>query len=131
MMNLMFLAVALQLLVGVNVEAQRPGDADHYRRWGREPLDRVRGDLDRAERHLDYLPGEEMRRFHHTRDAINRFQRDWERGHYDGRALDEAIGNLNALVERSRLHQRDRDNLADDVRQLRELREHWERRYRD
>ncbi|MGA2181992.1 MAG: hypothetical protein ABSH47_03110 [Bryobacteraceae bacterium] len=131
MMNLMFLAAALLLLVGVNVEAQRPGDRDYYRRWGREPLDRVRADLNRAERHLDYLPREEMRRFRHIREAINHFQSDWEQGHYDGRALDEAIGGLNGLVERSRLHERDRDILADDVHRMRELREHWERRDRD
>ena len=131
MMKVMFVAAALLLSVGVNVEAQRRGDGDHYRRWGREPLDRVRADLNRAERHLDYLPREEMRRFRHVREAINHFQSDWEQGHFDVSALDDAIGALSRLVERSRLHERDRDNLADDLRRMRELREHWERRNRD
>jgi hypothetical protein len=131
MKNLWFLAAALLLLLGVNAVAQRYGDDYYYKHWGREPLDHVRGDLNRAERDLVYLSGDEMRRFRHTRDGINDFQHDWERGHFDRHALDEAIGGLNALVEKSRLHERDRDILADDLHRLRDLRDRWEHRDRD
>jgi len=131
MKNLWFLAAALLLFLGVNAVAQRWGDDYYYKHWGHEPLDRVRADLNRAERDLDYLPGEEMRHFRHIRGAINDFQRDWERGHFDRRALDDAIGELHGLVDRGRLHERDRDILADDVHRMREIRERWERRDRD
>jgi len=131
MRNLWLLAAALFMFLGVNAAAQRYGDDYYYRNWGRAPLDRVRGDLNRAERNLFYLSEDEMRRFRHTRDAIGDFQRDWERGHFDGHALDEAIGGLNALVERSRLHERDRDILADDRNRLRDLRGRWEHRDHD
>jgi hypothetical protein len=129
--NLWFLAAALLMLLGVNATAQRYGDDYYYRHWGREPLDRVRGDLNRAERNLSYLSEDEMRRFRHIREAINDFQRNWERGRYDGPALDETIGGLHALVDRSKLHQRDRDVLADDLHRLRDLRDRWEHRDRD
>ena len=130
MKKLWFPAAALLMVWGVNATAQRRGDDYYYRNWGHGPLERVRGDLNRAERNLSYLSDDEMRRFRHIREAINDFQRDWQRGHYDGRALDETIGGLHALVDRSRLHERDRDILADDLQRLRELRNRWERRER-
>jgi hypothetical protein len=124
-------AAALLMIAGV-ANAQPPRDRDdrddRYRSYGRESLDRVRADLDRAGRDMNYLSEDERRRFSRVRDRISEFQRDWERGRFDREALNETIRGLESIIERSRLHARDRDTLARDVSQLREMRERYERR---
>ncbi|MBV8816743.1 MAG: hypothetical protein JO022_00225 [Acidobacteriaceae bacterium] len=116
------------LLAASAVHAQ-PYDG-RYREFGHETLARVRADLNRAEADLRYLSGEEMRRFNFVRSTINEFDRKWEHGRYAGEDLNEAIGGLARMVERSRLRPRDRDFLADDLRRLREMRERYERYHR-
>jgi hypothetical protein len=113
----------LLMTAGVSAFAQPD---PRYRSWGREALDRVRADTDRAERDLHYLPADEYDRFNKTRGEIREFQHRWEEGRYDKGALDHIIENLNHVVQHGRIHARDRDILADDVRRLRELRERWD-----
>lgn len=115
---------AVLLFAGATAFAQR----DRF--WWREPLNRVRADIDRAERDLHYLSGEELDRFNSARREIGEFQHRWEEGHYDKGALDRVIGNLNHVVEHGRLHAHDRDVLARDVDRLRDMREHWDREHR-
>jgi len=121
--------VAVILMAGVSAYAQRDRD-ERYRAWGREPLDRVRADLDHAERGLHYLGPEEMERFNRVRGQVSEFQHRWEQGRFDRDALDHIIEGLNHTVQHDRIRPRDRDILADDVRRLRELRERWERERR-
>ena len=99
---------------------------DRYHSFGRGTLDRVRADLGRAERGLHYISPPDMRRFMNIREGLANFQRSWERGHYNRPELDQAIANLHALVERGRLHPRDRDMLAGDLRELRGLQRRME-----
>jgi hypothetical protein len=123
-------AASLVLLFGISANAQPSRDRDRderYHRFGRATLDRVRGDLARAERNLRYVGDADMRRFHNIQEGLAGFQRKWERGRYDRDDLDQAIGNLHALVDRGRLRPRDRDLLADDLRRLRELHDRIER----
>lgn len=110
-----------------SVTNAQPRD-DRYRMFGREALDRIRGDLGRAERNLRYISEPEMRRFYAIRDRLGNFQRNWERGRYDRGDLDATIGNLNVLVDRGHLHRVDRDILADDLSRLRDLRARMDRR---
>jgi hypothetical protein len=105
---------------------QERGD-DHYNRFGRGTLDRVRADLGHAERNLHYIAPPEMQRFLNVREGLAGFQRAWERGRYNRADLDQAIVNLQILVDRARLHPRDRDMLAGDLNQLRDMRERIER----
>lgn len=119
--------VAVLLMAGATAYAQRD---ERYRSWGREPLDRVRADLDRTERDIRYLGNEEMDRFNRMRGQVSEFQHKWEQGRFDKDMLDHIIEGLNHTVEHSRIRPRDRDVLADDVRRLRELREHWDREHR-
>ncbi len=121
--KVLFAAAAL-LMIAPGVKAQR---GDWYGRYGRETLDRVRGDLDRAERDLNYLSGEELRKFRVVRDRLWEFQRNWERGRYDREAINSTIRNMDDMVSRYRLRPRDRDFLADDIRRLRDMRERYER----
>jgi hypothetical protein len=124
--RILFAAAALLVIVpGVN--AQYGDRDDRYRTYGREPLDRVRADLNRAERDLNYLSQDEMRRFRIVRDRIFEFQRNWERGRFDREALNETIRGLDSIIDRYRLRPRDRDLLADDVSRLRDMRERYDR----
>ncbi len=126
-------AAAALFLIAPAVNAQygeRGRGDDRYRTYGREPLDRVRADLNRAERDLNYLSNDEMRRFRVVRERIFEFQRNWERGRFDREALNETIRGLDNIVARYRLRPRDRDLLADDVSRLRDMRDRYERGYR-
>jgi len=123
-----FALLSAALLCGLTSYAQRyRGGDDHYSRFGRATLERVRGDLTRAEGNLRYLGEGEVRRFQSIQQNLGEFQRRWERGRYDREALDRAIGELHGLVDRGKLRPRDRDLLGDDVRRLRELRERIDR----
>jgi hypothetical protein len=117
------------LAAGVNAQDWRYRDRDDYRYneyrqpYGREPLDRVRADLDRAANDLFYLSRDDMRRFQHVREEIAEFQSKWERGWFDRRELDDVIVTLQRVVEYNRLRPVDRDLLANDLYRLREIRE--------
>src|ERR1039457_1075451 len=120
-------AAALLMIAGV-ANAQPPRDRDdRYRSYGREPLERVRADLERAERDMNYLIEDARRRFRRVRERVSEFQRDWERGHFDREALNETIRGLENIIQRDRLHRRDQDLLAGDVSQLRRMKERYER----
>ena len=113
------------LVAGFAATAQ---ERDHYRNWGREAMEQVRDDLNRAARDIGYLSEEESRRFRRVREAIFEFQRDWEQGRFDREALNDAIRNLQGVIERNRLQPRDRDYLTEDVARLRRIRERYEGR---
>ncbi len=91
--------------------------------YRREPLDEVRADLDRAARDMHYLSRPEMNRFNKVRREIAEFQRMWERGKFDRRELDDVIRSLDQVVNRNRLHPRDRDLLLNDIARLRGFRD--------
>ncbi len=127
-------AVALLMICAVPANSQPPRYSDRgprddrYHEYGRAALDRVRADLDNASRNLHYIAPEDLRRFHSVREGLANFQRAWERGRYNGADLDRGIRSLQSLVERGRLRPRDRDMLAGDVSQLRDLQRRLERR---
>ncbi len=126
---------ATLLLITAAVDAQpRPryqerGD-DRYHRFGRGTLDRVHADLAHAQRSMHYIAPPDMRRFMNAREGLANFQRAWERGHYNRPELDQAIANLQALVERGHLRPGDRNLLANDLMLLREMHRNIERPYR-
>lgn len=90
--------------------------------WGREPLDRVRADLDRSARDVGYLSRSEAHRIGHANEEIREFQEKWNRGRFDRGELNDVIGSLQHVVNSNRLRPRDRDMLIDDLAQLRDIR---------
>ena len=106
-----FLAAAALLLITVAANAQ-------YQRGprGGGVLERVRGDLDRAESH-SYANGGDRKRFNNVRQELNDFQRTG-----NPHELNEAISKLQKVVNDNRLAPRDRDVLADDLYRMREFR---------
>lgn len=121
------LALALALAGGAAAQDRRYGDRGYgdrrYEDRGqREPLDRVRADLDRAARDMRYLSDSEYRRFNKVREEIGEFQRKWERGQFSKGELNDVIASLQRVVDKNRLHARDRDLLLDDLARLRDFR---------
>ena len=119
-------ATAMFFMVASAMQAQ-PGYERRYDRpvegrYRREPLDEVRADLDRAARDMYYLSRSEMNRFNKVRHEIGEFQRKWERGKFNRRELDDVIRSLDQVVNRNRLHPRDRDLLLNDIARLRGFR---------
>lgn len=125
--------MALLLACAIPATSQPPRYSDRgprderYHQFGRATLDRVRADLDNAAGNLRYIAPPDLRRFHGVREGLANFQRNWERGRYDRADLNRAITSLHSLVERGRLRPRDRDLLAGDVTQLRDLERRLER----
>ena len=120
---------ALLCLLATSAQAQYRGEDrryDGYRddrsRAGREPLDRVRADVDRAMRDTRYLSRDDGKRIDKVRREISDFQQKWERGKFDRRELGDVINSLQKVVDRNRLDPRDRNMLMNDVAQLREFR---------
>ena len=119
-------AAAMFFMMASAMQAQpryeRRCDQPNEGRYRREPLDEVRADLDRASRDMHYLSRSEMNRFNKVRHEIGEFQHKWERGKFDRRQLDDVIRSLDQVVNRNRLHPRDRDLLLNDIARLRGFR---------
>jgi hypothetical protein len=114
----------------------RDRDRDRDRYWDRERLareyhgvfyDRLRGDLDRAER-ARYLREDDFRRFDRARRELREFEGKWARGYFDPRDMDGAIASVARIVEIPALRREDRDNLRDDLGRMRAFRAHMEER---
>jgi len=128
----LLIAVGL-LTMGSSVFAQ-----DHDRDWDQERMrreyrnafyDRLQQDLSRAE-HRGYLRGDDFRRFDVAHREVGEFQAKWDRGIFDAREMDRAIGSVQRVAEISSLRPEDRDFLREDLRRMREFRAHMEgRRY--
>lgn len=135
MRNLIHGLLGAILLLWASAGAQgataRAPDADYpYRMYGRAPVDRVLADLNRAARHMRFMSEDEMLRINRARDRIAVLQNKWERGHFDREQLDGLIASLRIVIDRNRLHPRDRRILLADVERLRRLRERYEREFR-
>ena len=100
-------------------------DRDHDRDWDRDGgrlIDRLRNDLDHARSNAVPFTGD-WRRIATARSDVNRLERDMTSGRYDHREFDQALGDVQRVIEANRLPERDRDVLASDLHRLRELRE--------
>ena len=133
MRRLILSACLLQALLAVTASAQvYGGRGDRYdgryenrgygRGDGRDPLDRVVRDLDRAASGMRYLSRGEAKRINHALDEIREFQQKWARGRFDKGELNDVISGLQHVVDKNRLEFRDRDILLNDLGQLREFR---------
>jgi hypothetical protein len=92
--------------------------------YGRNQLyliDRVMTDLNRAAERAR-LDGHERKHFDEVAGNLQEFEARWARGKFDTGKLDKAIHNLEHLAEADRVRGRDRDMLAEDLEDLRELR---------
>jgi hypothetical protein len=82
---------------------------------------RVQQDLRRAE-HFTPPNGKEKERYFNAQHHLSQFDRELARGNFDKDKLDQAIDDVKNVVESNTLSPRDRDVLAGDLRDLREMR---------
>ena len=88
-------------------------------------FDRVRGDLDRAQ--AGALPFTADRtRLMRAREEVNDCQRMLSAGDYDRRQFDEAVVAVQRVAQLNRLSDYTRDNLYDDIRDLRRVQSRFE-----
>jgi hypothetical protein len=101
---------------------------DRYRDdsgWRARLFWHVREDLEHVQ-YATFPIGRDQYRIQRTKQELNELQDKLARGVYDERELDEVIGALQRVVADNRMSPRDRDLLNDDLRRLREYREHHE-----
>jgi hypothetical protein len=119
------------LLMGLTASAQyypRPEQREYQDerdvREGRI-FERVRADLDRAQ--AATLPfTAERSRVMRAREEVNEAQRMLNAGDYDRRQFDETIGAVQRVAQLNRLSDNTRDNLLDDIRDLRRVQSRFE-----
>jgi hypothetical protein len=101
---------------------------DRYRdenAWRARLFWHVREDLEHVQ-FATFPFGRDQYRIQQTKQELNELQDKLARGVYDQRELDDVIGALQRVVADNRMSARDRDLLNDDLRRLREYREHHE-----
>ncbi len=110
---------------GPSQDDWRRGREDWSRRddWRDHLFDRVREDIDQIQR-VTWPGGGDRYGLERTKQALNELQGRTDHGRPDDRQLDDVIRALGRVSNDNRLASRDRDVLKDDLRRLRELREH-------
>ncbi len=85
-------------------------------------FDKVRIDLDHASRY-PYASRDDIKRFDEARRDLFDFSSRFDQGRYEKHQLDVAIDHVDRVASRNSLDPRDRGNLLDDVRRMRDFRE--------
>jgi hypothetical protein len=96
-------------------------------RRDRALFDKARMDLDRASAY-PYASRDDIKRFDEARRDLFDFASRFDQGRYGRHELDVAIDHLDRVVNRNSLDPRDRGNLADDLRRMRDFRDFHNRR---
>jgi hypothetical protein len=117
-------------LFGTTVFAQNRDDDRFYQNrdegyWRGHVFQRVREDLDHIQQVTPKISVDEYRLVETKRD-LNDLQTKFDSGRYDEPALDRTIGALEKVANDNSLAPRDRALLQEDVRRLRDFREHHE-----
>ena len=123
-------AVAAFLVLAGAAIAQNP-DWYHERdgryrgeNWRMHMFSEVREDLDHVQ--ATTFGGRDEFRIVRTKEELNELQGDLEAHRYTQAKLDDVIATLQRVVADNRMSSRDREMLNDDLRRLREYREHHE-----
>jgi hypothetical protein len=89
-------------------------------------VDRVHADLNRSYEGWRFSQ-EDTRRLNHAEKDLHDFAKKWYRGRFDKGELDEAIESIQHVVDNNRMPERQRARLYDDLEQLRDMREAYNR----
>ncbi|HXR74425.1 MAG TPA: hypothetical protein VN737_00545 [Bryobacteraceae bacterium] len=110
------LSLGAMVLPAQNWRYEHPRRAD-------TPVDRTIHDLQRlAQRTGPYNSGRERGRFDNAIRHLSEFDSRYDRGHFDKDKLDDAIGDVQHLVDRNPLDERARGILWNDLSSLRAFR---------
>jgi len=125
------IAAAALMLGGMTASAQYrprldPQAQDERQARDQDRLfDRVRADLDRAYAATVPLTADRSR-LNIAQDAISRCQRSVAVGEYDRRQFEDGIAAIQRVADLNRLSDQSRNNLLDDMHDLRRLQESLE-----
>jgi hypothetical protein len=89
-------------------------------------VDRVHADLNRSYGGWRFSH-EDTSRLNHAEKDLHDFVKKWYRGRFDKGELDEAIESIQHVVDNNRMPERQRARLYDDLEQLRDMREAYNR----
>jgi len=118
--------VATLLVLGSLAQAQYGPGGIYHPRSVSAMIDRVHGDLNRGYRGW-HVSHEDRKRLDHAEHELRDFARKWNRGRFDKGELDDAIGSIQHVVDNNHLSGRERDALYNDLDQLRNMREAYNR----
>jgi hypothetical protein len=102
--------------------------AGYYRDWDRGQS--YRSPVDQTIRHLEHIAsyesrwasGHEKERLDHAMRHLSEFEERYERGHFDRGRLDDAISDVQHVVDHNPLDSNARHVLVDDLARLRAFR---------
>jgi len=117
---------AAVLVLGSLAQAQYGPGGIYHPRSVSAIIDRVHGDLNRGYRGWHVSHGD-RKRLDHAEHELRDFARKWNRGRFDRGELDDAIGSIQHVVDNNHLSGRERDALYNDLDQLRNMREAYNR----
>ena len=89
-------------------------------------IDRVHGDLNAAYGARRFSDAERDR-LNNAERQLREFSQKWTNAKFDKGELDDAIGAIQHVLDNNRMPVGTRDALSDDVAQLRQMREAYER----
>ena len=89
-------------------------------------VDQVHTDLNRAYSSW-HLSGGDRDRLNNAEKELREFAQKWSNHNFDKGKLDDAIGSIQHVLDNNKLPGRERDAISDDVAQLRNMREAYDR----
>jgi hypothetical protein len=121
------IAIVTLLLAGISAEAQSrftqrdyPGVTDAYQS-GLNLYYKTWSDLDQAQKRVVPYPGDGYR-FDVARGHVDLLERTWQDGSFDRSQLNDAIDDVQFVLNINNVSAQDRKALAGDLEQLRDLR---------
>jgi len=124
-LTMLFVAAALAVSCGLG-EAQYGPHGRFEPRWVNGLIDRVHDNLNRAYEGFRFTH-DDRRRLDRAEHELREFARQWDRGRFDRGRLHESIESIRRVVDRNHMPRRDRDALYANLRELREMREAFDR----
>ncbi len=89
-------------------------------------IDKVRADLDRSYDGWRFN-NHDRDRLNHAEKNLREFGEKWHHGRFDKGQLDDAIGSIQHVLDKNHMPPNDRASVDQDVNQLRELRDAYNR----
>lgn len=97
-----------------------PQEQGYYREHPdlRQLVDQTQNDL-RSARELEHEKGKEQDRYRHAQKSLSTFDRHLTKGKFDKDTLDQAIEDIQNILDHNTLQSSSRDALLSDVQNLR------------
>ncbi len=119
-------APAILILFGVSANAQFNGGPRYDPASVSALIDRVHTDLDHAYG-VWHFSNSDRDRLNHAEKELRDFSKKWNDNKFDKGELDDAISSVQHVLDNNKMPREQRDALSDDVGQLRNMRQAYDR----